>query len=125
MTDYVGKIDSAAADDVDAIISRHWRSLIEDPKSQAIARDMGIDVDALQEIGPDSPFEVEPEQSGNRGDVLTAILIGIAVGVGKDVGKAAIYAAWEKIIKPNLPGVKDPPPPTKAKDDPDQDADRN
>ncbi|MEX0369696.1 MAG: hypothetical protein AB3N09_03640 [Tateyamaria sp.] len=125
MTDYVGKIDSAKADDVEAIISRHWKSLIEDPKSQAVARDMGVDIDALQEVGTSSPFEVKPEASGNRGDVLTAILIGVAVGVGKDVTKAAIYAAWEKIIKPNLPGVKEPPKEAKSKDDPDQPADRN
>lgn len=110
MTHYLGKLDSGKREDAEKIIQFHWKSLIEDPATQAVARERGVDVDTLVEFAAQPPFVVEPEKSGNRSDVATAILIGVAVGVGKDVVKAAIYAAWDKMIKPNLPGVKDPRP---------------
>lgn len=108
MTDYIGKLDSGKVEDVEKIIQFHWKSLIEDPATQAVARERGVDIGALSEVGAQSPFVVEQKKSGNRSDVVTAILVGVAVGVGKDVVKTAIYAAWNKVIKPNLPGVKDP-----------------
>ena len=118
MTDYVGKLDAGKVADVEKIIQFHWKSLIEDPATQAVARERGVDINALSGLGAQTPFVVEPEKSGNRSDVATAILIGVAVGVGKDIVKAAIYAAWEQVIKPNLPGVKDPPPDASEPEEP-------
>ncbi|WP_299919551.1 hypothetical protein [uncultured Roseobacter sp.] len=118
MTDYVGKLDTGKVEDVEKIIQFHWNSLIEDPATQAVARERGVDIDVLSELGAQAPFVVELKKSGNRSDVVTAILIGVAVGVGKDIVKTAIYAAWDKVIKPNLPGMKDPPPDASEPEEP-------
>ncbi len=93
---------SATAEDVNSELQRQWALLLTDEDTQELARQRGVDVDEILALSDDLPLVAEPEHEGNRSDVLTAILVKVAVSVGSKVVMTALEHAWKKMIEPQL-----------------------
>lgn len=94
-------IDLAKADEVNAELAHQWNLLRTDNATREIAGEMGIDL-ALVDQFEELPLTAEPAYEGNRADVVTTILIGVAVGLAKDALKEGVKVIWTKLIKPEI-----------------------
>ncbi|WP_108880722.1 hypothetical protein [Anderseniella sp. Alg231-50] len=94
-------LEHAKADNVNAELAHLWSLLRNDEITREIARKEGIDLRSIDEIG-DLPFAATPLQDGNRADVVTTILVGLAISFGTDALTAAAKAAWAHILKPEI-----------------------
>lgn len=78
-----------------------WHKISNDPSTRSYVSDQGLELGAFANL-KSCPFETESSDEGDGTGVAEAILIGIAVGVGKEVATSALKALWVKIIKPRL-----------------------
>lgn len=94
------EIPEATKKEVDHELQRLWQLALEDTQTRMLLSQEGVNVESIDEIG-ENPFTTETK-GGNRVDIPTAIMVGIAVKVGSDIGSKAILAVWEMLIKPQL-----------------------
>lgn len=94
-------IESTKADDVNAELAHQWNLLRTDCATREIAGELGIDLAMIDQF-EDLPLAAEPAHEGNRADVVTTILIGVAVSLTKDALKDCVEAVWVKLIKPEI-----------------------
>jgi len=94
----IASVDAGDPDQVRTELNRQWRLARTDFNTRQILAAMEIDLEALDAIDA-NPLSAEPGGRGNRADVGTMILIGIAVKVGSDLGSKALQTLWEKVIK--------------------------
>ncbi|HET7411799.1 MAG TPA: hypothetical protein VFJ18_03975 [Pararhizobium sp.] len=96
----LAQVKGAGAQDVQRVLDRQWHLIREDDATREVLRNRGIDVTALDSVG-ENPLKAESE-GGNRADMATMIIVGIAVELGTEAGSKAVMALWEKVILPNL-----------------------
>lgn len=97
----VGILDSAKAEEVEVELRHQWNLLRTDEPTRQMAKAQGIDLSAIDEVDR-NPFGAEPAEEGNSADVVTTILIGVAVSLAKDMLKDTVKLAWLKLIKPEI-----------------------
>lgn len=96
----LAQVEGASVEDVQRELDRQWRLAREDDSTREILREQGFDLAALDAVG-DNPLEAE-RKGGNRADLATMIVVGIAVKIGSDIGSKAVTALWEKVVWPHL-----------------------
>lgn len=106
-------------------LARQWELIRSDPATREALRRQGIDLSPVDDLAT-CPFDAKPPQatpgfereSGNRADMATAILIGIGVKLGSDIGAAALRELWRRVLKRHIeemfgpvgePPRRDPP----------------
>lgn len=96
----LAELDQSRADEVQRELERQWDLLRTDKNHRARVAQLGINLSELDAVET-YPIVAEPK-GGNRADIATAIIIGIAVKIGSDIGQKALKALWQKVIRPQI-----------------------